>query len=133
MGQQIARHLHEVIAALPSSVKTVRARADSGFYCWEAVEAYEEHGCQSILSARKTRAWSMRSKPPRGPGSPRTDADGQCQFQYQPTGWPRAYRFLALRYQKKPEPVTVAAEKGAISAGKRAPFPWLRDGPRRMW
>jgi len=35
--------------------------------------------------------------------SPRTDADGQCEFRYQPEGWDRAYRFLALRYQKKPE------------------------------
>jgi len=35
--------------------------------------------------------------------SPRTDADGQCEFLYQPEGWGRAYRFLALRYQKKPE------------------------------
>ena len=38
--------------------------------------------------------------------SPRTDADGQCEFRYQPEGWGRAYRFLALRYvkEKKPRP-----------------------------
>ena len=34
--------------------------------------------------------------------SPPTDADGQCEFLYQPEGWDRAYRFLALRYEKKP-------------------------------
>ena len=34
-------------------------------------------------------------------GSPRTDADGQCEFRYQPEGWDQAYRFIALRYQKK--------------------------------
>ncbi len=33
--------------------------------------------------------------------SPRTDADGQCEFWYQPDGWGKAYRFLALRYEKK--------------------------------
>jgi hypothetical protein len=38
-GQQIARHLESVFAALPISVTTVYARVDSGFYCWEAVEA----------------------------------------------------------------------------------------------
>ena len=38
--------------------------------------------------------------------SPRTDADGQCEFHYQPEGWDRAYRFIALRYQKKPKPAT---------------------------
>ena len=35
--------------------------------------------------------------------SPRMDADGQCEFCYQPEGWGKAYRFLALRYEKKPE------------------------------
>src|SRR5205807_7514992 len=39
-----------------------------------------------------------------GTGSPRTDADGQCEFRYQPEGWGRAYRFVALRYVKKPKP-----------------------------
>jgi hypothetical protein len=108
-GAQIAQHLGQVIAALPASVKTVRARADSGFYCWEAIQAYEKHGCEFILSARKTSRLVNELKAARWTGSPRTDADGQCQFQYQPEGWPRAYRFLALRYQKTPAP---AAESG---------------------
>src|SRR5258708_14609726 len=29
------------------------------------------------------------------------DADEQCEFSYQPEGWGKAYRFIALRYQKK--------------------------------
>jgi len=36
--------------------------------------------------------------------SPRTDADGQCEFRYQPEGWGKAYRFIALRYQKRAQP-----------------------------
>src|SRR5271166_4308465 len=43
-GTQIARHLESVCAALPPQVKTIYARADSGFYCGEAVEAYENRG-----------------------------------------------------------------------------------------
>jgi hypothetical protein len=35
--------------------------------------------------------------------SPRTDADGQCEFWYQPDGWGKAYRFLALRYERRPK------------------------------
>ncbi len=42
-------------------------------------------------------------KAARWTGSPRTDADGQCEFSYQPEGWGKAYRFLALRYEKKPK------------------------------
>jgi len=34
--------------------------------------------------------------------SPRTDAHGQCEFRYQPEGWGQAYRFIVLRYEKKP-------------------------------
>jgi hypothetical protein len=44
-GVQIARHLESVFAALPPTVKTIYARADSGFYCGEAVEAYQSRGC----------------------------------------------------------------------------------------
>jgi Transposase DDE domain group 1 len=58
-GAQIARHLESVFAALPSSVQTIYARADSGFYCTAAVEAYEKAGVQFILSAAKRRASSM--------------------------------------------------------------------------
>src|SRR5437879_2305901 len=38
-GAQIARHLERACAALPPGVKSVYARADSGFYGGEAVEA----------------------------------------------------------------------------------------------
>ncbi len=56
-GQQIARHLESVFAALPLSVNTIYARVDSGFYCWEAVEAYQKRGCRFIMVARKPRVW----------------------------------------------------------------------------
>ena len=79
-------------------------RADSGFYCREAVEAYEKHGCGFMLSAQKTSRLVEALKAARWTGSPRTDADGQCEFRYQPEGWGRAYRFVALRYERKPKP-----------------------------
>src|ERR1700734_19974 len=41
-GQQIAHHLQNVFAALPRCVVKIFARADAGFYCWEAVQAYEK-------------------------------------------------------------------------------------------
>src|SRR5439155_8176737 len=43
-GKQIARHLRSAIQSLPEGVEKLFARADSGFYCWEAVEAYEQGG-----------------------------------------------------------------------------------------
>jgi Transposase DDE domain group 1 len=103
-GAQIARHLQGVFAALPPQVKTIYARADSGFYCREAVETYESRGVQFIISARKTSRLVEELKAADWKPSPRTDADGQCQFRYQPEGWEKAYRFVALRYEKKRKP-----------------------------
>lgn len=103
-GAQIARHLAGVFDSLPKSVEVIYARADSGFYCWEAVEAYAARECRFIISARKTARLVDTLKAARWTGSPRTDADGQCEFRYQPEGWGKAYRFLALRYEKKQKP-----------------------------
>jgi Transposase DDE domain group 1 len=103
-GIQIARHLESVLLTLPKGVKTIYARADSGFYCWEAVQAYQKHGCQFIVVARKTPRLVEELKSAHWKRSPRTDADEQCEFWYQPQGWEHAFRFIALRYEKKPEP-----------------------------
>ena len=100
-GKQIARHLEGVFAAVPKSAETMYARADSGFYCAEAVEAYEKAGARFIVSARKTSRLIEELKAAQWTGSPKTDADGQCEFRYQPEGWSKAHRFIALRYIKK--------------------------------
>ena len=100
-GQQIARHVESVFAALPPCIVKIFARADAGFYCWEAVQAYEKGQASFIVVARKTTRLLAELQSARWQPSPRTDADQQCEFCYQPEGWDKAYRFLALRYQKK--------------------------------
>ena len=102
-GQEIAAHLESVAKGLPAGVKTVRARADSGFYCWQAVEAYEKLNWRFIVVARKTARLVDQLQAAKWRHSPLTDADGQCEFLYQPEGWGKACRFLALRYEKEPE------------------------------
>ena len=103
-GKQIAAHLDSVFAALPATVERRYARADSGFYCWEAVAAYQKHDCRFVISAQKTPRLVEELQAARWTGSPRTDADGQCELGYQPEGWGKAYRFVALRYEKKAKP-----------------------------
>lgn len=111
-GKQIARHLEGVFAAVPRSAETIYARADSGFYCNEAVEAYEKAGARFIISARKTSRLVDELKAATWTGSPQTDADGQCEFRYQPEGWSQAHRFIALRYiKKKPAPAAENPEQ----------------------
>jgi hypothetical protein len=102
-GRQIARHLEEVLGALPRWLESIYARADSGFYCWEAVQAYEKWKCWFIVVARKTSRMVEEFSAADWKPSPKTDADAQCEFRYQPNGWGKAYRLIALRYDKEPE------------------------------
>jgi hypothetical protein len=112
-GKQIATHIRRAVGALPPGVDTVYARADSGFYCWEAVQAYLKTYCRFIVVARKTSRLVDALKRAEWRRSPQTDADAQCQFRYQPDGWDRECRFLALRYEKEPE--TVSPEESGQS------------------
>ena len=103
-GQEIARHLKSLPAGLPACVQGVCGRADAGLYCWEAVQAYEEMGWTFVISAQKSTRLVAELEQAVWTGSPRTDAQGQCEFWYQPRGWGKAYRFVALRYAKKAQP-----------------------------
>ncbi|HEY6338835.1 MAG TPA: IS1380 family transposase [Candidatus Sulfotelmatobacter sp.] len=102
-GKQIGDHLRNVRAALPPGVKQIYGRVDSGFYCWDAVEAYEEFDAQFVISARKTSRLVEQLRQAAWKPSPKTDAEAECEFYYQPDGWDKPYRFVALRRKKKRE------------------------------
>jgi hypothetical protein len=104
-GKQIARHLHSAFQALPAGVERIFARADSGFYCWEAVEAYQKAGCRFMVVARKTARLVAELNQAKWKPSPKTDADAECEFRYQPDGWGQAFRFVGLRYERKVDKV----------------------------
>ena len=111
-GKQIGDHLRNVRAALPPGVKQIYGRADSGFYCREAVEAYEEFDARFVICARKTPRLLEQLRQAAWKPSPQTDADEECEFFYQPEGWSKPYRFVALRYEKRCEkPEEGAAEQ----------------------
>jgi len=120
-GKQIARHLAGVFAALPQCIQKIFARADSGFYCWEAVQAYEKGKAHFIIVARKTSRLLERLQSADWKPSPKTDADEQCEFHYQPEGWAKAYRFIALRYKKEDK-----------NAGEREQYQ-LFDSPQYLY
>ncbi len=48
-GTEIVDHLESVAKDLPPTVNIVYARGDSGFYCWQAVEAHEKKDWQYIM------------------------------------------------------------------------------------
>lgn len=104
-GEDISKHLAKVIDSLPKTVTAVRARADSGFYCWEAVKAYigQELPVEFVIVAKKTTRLLGELQAACWKRSPHTDADFECEFSYQPEGWEREFRFVGLRYDQ-PEP-----------------------------
>ena len=99
-GKQISDHLRNVRCALPPGVKQIYGRADSGLYCREAVEAYEELDARFVICARKTARLVEELRQAKWKPSPKTDADAECEFRYQPDGWSKPYRFVALRKEK---------------------------------
>lgn len=103
-GKQIADHLAEVFAAIPETVASYFARADSGFYCWEAIEAYVRFNCRFVVVARKTARLLAELNRADWKPSPNTDADTECEFNYQPEGWKQEFRFVALRYDEMERP-----------------------------
>jgi hypothetical protein len=58
-----------------------------------------------VISARKTSRLVEQLREAEWKASPKTDADAECEFRYQPREWDKEYRFVALRYQKAPEEV----------------------------
>jgi len=113
---QIRRHLEQVFANLPVAVRELRARADSGFYCWETVNAYESHHCRFIVVARKTSRLLAALRDACWRRSRHADADAECDFLYQPEGWPKPYRFIALRFVQPPKPEPRSTEQYELFA-----------------
>ena len=68
------------------------------------MQAYEKAKAQFILVARKTSRLLEQLQAAAWRPSPQTDADQQCEFWYQPEGWGKAYRFIALRYKNDEKP-----------------------------
>jgi hypothetical protein len=98
-GKQIGDHLRNVGAALPPGVK-IYGRVDSGFYGKEAVEGYEALDARFVICARKTARLVEQLRQAEWKPSPKTDAEAECEFRYQPDGWRKPYRFVALRKEK---------------------------------
>ena len=92
-------------------MKRIFGRADSGVYCREAVEAYEEFNARFVISARKTSRLVEQLRQAEWKPSKKTDAGWECEFSYQPDGWRKEYRFVALRYEKTREEKEVEAKE----------------------
>jgi hypothetical protein len=102
-GVQLTRHLKGVFAALPPGIETIRARADAGFYCAAAVQAYETSGVKFIIVAHKSERLLNALEAAKWRKSRDPEAAGECEILYQPKAWQKAYRHIALRYKQAPK------------------------------
>jgi len=81
-------------------VRKIFGRADAGFYCWDAVQAYEKHKASFIIVARKTpRLLEELEKAHWSPRRRRMPMNNASSTISPRVG--EAYRFIALRYLKK--------------------------------
>ena len=74
-GKQISDHLRNVHAAHALKAKQIIGQVDSGFYCREAVEAYEQFHARFVISARKTPRLVEELRRAEWKPSPQTDGD----------------------------------------------------------
>jgi hypothetical protein len=102
-GIELAKHLKRCINRLPSDIERIW-RADSEFYCKEAVMICEQTGVHFIVSVRKTAP--VMELIGKAKWSESAISDGICEFTYQPHGWRKGYRFVVARYEKKPDEQT---------------------------
>src|SRR3954453_18258568 len=73
------------------------------FTVGKPVEVYEEIDARFVICARKTSRLVEELRQAQWKPSPKTDADAECEFRYQPDGWSKPYRFVALRKEKPRE------------------------------
>lgn len=87
--------LKRVFAKTPSTVRSVRIRADVGFYGHEVIEWLEKQGAGYVIVAKMTAPIQRRLGGLRFFKAP--NGLGFAQFSYQPIKWEKPHRFIAVR------------------------------------
>lgn len=94
-GQEVARQIQQFRPLLPSSVQRVKVRGDGEFIGWESVAACLEAGFTFIFG-------NKQCAPPFEETSWYRHGDSQYNACcYQPQGWQRPCRFVAMRIPKE--------------------------------
>ena len=81
-------------------------------------------GAQDVASY-----WSNNCDRPSEGKSKETDGDAKCEFRYQPDGWKKPYRFVALRYEKSPEEMDAKESEQYLGHGNTASTPIESSSP----
>jgi hypothetical protein len=98
-GKEVADYIRRFPVIIPKYNMKLRCRCDAGFYSWEAVEAFEEIKSEFIMVAQKTPRLQEKLQFSGLRWMDQKDTDGVADFMYQPIGWNKAFRYLAVRYE----------------------------------
>lgn len=84
-----------ILSLLPSSVRTIRVRADAGFYDGDFVALLRDNRIEFAIVAHMTSP--IREKVARMRYTAVTPDLSVAEFHYKPNGWDRKHRFVVLR------------------------------------
>lgn len=87
--------LDSVLSILPSLARTIRVRADAGFYDKDFVAKLSENNIGFTIVAKMTKP--LQNKVPGLRYSKVNKNESTAKFQYQPHSWKQSYRFVVLR------------------------------------
>lgn len=86
--------LDSVLLIIPST-RSIRIRADAGFYFNDFIAKLSQNNCQFAIVAQRTRP--LQYEMLRHRYGPISQFYSTTEFQYQPMGWQKAYSFVVLR------------------------------------
>lgn len=88
--------LQECFNRKPDHVKRLFVRADAGFYSKETVEMCSKNKAFFVIVAKHTKP--LKEEAVRAKYKEFAKGWEQAEFFYEPTGWKKEYRFVAIRY-----------------------------------
>lgn len=94
-NQGVMKMLDSVLSIIPRTAKTIRARADAGFYDGDFIAKLSQNNCDFAIVAGRTKPlqWEIL----RHRYVPVDEIQSTTEFKYQPQGWEKPYRFVVLR------------------------------------
>ena len=105
---EVIPFIKNALAKIPSTIarSRVRTRMDAGFYCWATVKFLDDNGYGFVIVAQVTEPIKRILPGLRYRIFHHTQRIAVAEFQYQPHGWKRTHRFIAIRFPLPPEPET---------------------------
>lgn len=91
----IDKMIDSIIPIISSSARTIRVRADAGFYSGDFISKLRQNRCQFAVVAQRTRPLQLKILGQRYVRL--NELQSTAEFKYKPYGWDKKYRFVVLR------------------------------------